>query len=49
MDNPVCSNSFASHDQLPSQTTDAGSPNSAQTSEYDDAQSGITATTFMNY
>ena len=45
MDSPVCSNTFASQDQLPSQTTDAGSPNSVQTSEYEDAQSGITATT----
>ncbi|ONK74053.1 uncharacterized protein A4U43_C03F2300 [Asparagus officinalis] len=38
-DSPICSNSFTSQDQLPSQTTDAGSPSSAQTSEYEDSQS----------
>lgn len=47
-DHPVCSNSHASQDQVPSRTTDAGSPNSAQTSEFEDAQSGISVTTLLS-
>ncbi|URE12284.1 IQ calmodulin-binding motif [Musa troglodytarum] len=39
MDSPVCSNSITSQSQLPSQGTDVDSPNSAHTSEYEDAES----------
>uniref|UniRef100_A0A1D1ZLF8 Calmodulin-binding transcription activator 3 n=1 Tax=Anthurium amnicola TaxID=1678845 RepID=A0A1D1ZLF8_9ARAE len=39
METPVSSNSFSNHNQLPSQTTGAESPNSAHTSEYEDAES----------
>lgn len=39
MDSPVCSSSYSSQNQLPSQATDAGSPNSAYTTEYEDADS----------
>ncbi|XP_020088395.1 calmodulin-binding transcription activator 3-like isoform X1 [Ananas comosus] len=38
-DSPACSNSFTSQSHIPSQTTDAESPNSGQTSEYEDAES----------
>lgn len=38
MDSPACSGSFTTQKQLP-QITDAGSPISPQTSEYDDAES----------
>lgn len=44
MDSPVCSNSITSQSQLPSQGTDVDSPNSAHTSEYEDAESGIVYT-----
>ncbi|XP_072992419.1 calmodulin-binding transcription activator 3 isoform X2 [Typha latifolia] len=39
IDSPACSNSFTSQSQLLSQNTDAESPNSGQTSEYEDAES----------
>ncbi|KAJ6841190.1 calmodulin-binding transcription activator 3-like [Iris pallida] len=39
MDSPVCSSSFSSQNQLPSQATDAGSFNSAYKAEYEDADS----------
>jgi len=39
VDSP-CSSSFTNHSQLPSQVTDAGSPISTQTSEYEDVESG---------
>ncbi|XP_064968277.1 calmodulin-binding transcription activator 3-like isoform X1 [Musa acuminata AAA Group] len=49
MDSPVCSNSITSQSQLPSQGTDVDSPNSAHTSEYEDAESADNHPTSSRY